>query len=180
MMPHSLVFRATSHAALDDSLETPWRLFVLRALFCRLVQKKWAPKIFARQNVAPLFQTFFPYHGMMPHSIVFSTTSRVAFDDSLETPWRLFVLRALFCRLVQKKMGAENFRGPKRCAPFPNFFSLSRYDAALDRFFDYEPCGARRFFGDPMALIRFTDTFFTTRPAPPHPPEGIHIFYLST
>jgi hypothetical protein len=73
--------------------------------------RKWAREIFSGQNVAPLFQTFFPYHGMMPHSLVFSTTSRAALDESLETPWRLFVLRPLFLTLGQKILAARRFVG---------------------------------------------------------------------
>jgi hypothetical protein len=101
MMPHDLVFRPTSPAALDESLETPWRLFVLRPLFCRLGFEKGRRKNFRAKTLAPISQTFFPYHGMMPHDLVFRPTSYVALDDSLETPWRLFVLRPLFLQLGQ-------------------------------------------------------------------------------
>jgi hypothetical protein len=56
------------------------------------------------------------------------------------------------------------FLEKKIVATFSKKNSLSRYDAARPRFSPYELCGARRFFGDPMALIRFTTTFFSTRP----------------
>jgi hypothetical protein len=56
-----------------------------------------------------------------------------------------------------------NFFGKKLAATFSKKKSLSRYDAALDRFSPHEPRGARRFFGDPMALIRFTGTFLPAR-----------------
>ena len=55
------------------------------------------------------FQKKIPYHGMMPHDLVFRPTSYVALDDSLETPWRLFVLRPLFSQLGQKVLAARRF-----------------------------------------------------------------------
>jgi hypothetical protein len=51
----------------------------------------------------------------------------------------------------------------KIAATFSKKNSLSRYDAALDRFSPHEPRGARQIFGDPMALIRFTTTFSPAR-----------------
>jgi hypothetical protein len=95
-------------------------------------------------------------------------------------PMALIRFTATFLPARANKNGRPNFfSGQNPRADFPNFFSLSRYDAARPRFSPYELCGARRFFGDPMALIRFTTTFFATRPKLSSP-EGIHIFTLHT
>jgi hypothetical protein len=66
-----------------------------------------APKIFSGQNPRADFPNFFPYHGMMPHSPVFRPTSHAALDDSLATPWRLFVLRPLFLQLAPRRAPPE-------------------------------------------------------------------------
>ena len=61
MMPHDLVFRPTGYVALDKSLETPWRLFVLRPLFSKLGQNFSAARRFgfARENLVASCGTFF-------------------------------------------------------------------------------------------------------------------------
>ena len=55
MMPHDLVFRPTGYVALDESLETPWHLFVLRLLFSQLGQKLLAARRFSGSHAKTLW-----------------------------------------------------------------------------------------------------------------------------
>jgi hypothetical protein len=66
---------------------------------------------FLKKKSSRRFQKKIPYHGMMPHDLVFRPTGYVALDDSLATPWRLFVLRPLFSQLGQKLLAARRFSG---------------------------------------------------------------------
>jgi hypothetical protein len=66
---------------------------------------------FLKKKSSRRFQKKIPYHGMMPHDLVFRLPGYVALDDSLETPWRLFVLRPLFSQLGQKLLAVRRFVG---------------------------------------------------------------------
>jgi hypothetical protein len=129
--------------------------------FADSFSKTGAPKIFGpnRRAALPNFFSLSRYDAALARFSRYEPCgARRFFGDPMEL---IRFTDTFFSTRFEK--WRRKFPGPKRCAPFPNFFSLSRYDAALARFFDYELCGARRFFGDPMALICFTATFFATR-----------------
>jgi hypothetical protein len=102
----------------------PMALIRFTATFLPTRAKKRAPPpTFFEKKIVSTFSKKNPYHGMMPHDLVFRATSPAALDDSLETPWRLFVLRPLFCRLGFEKGRRENFRA-KTLAPISQTFFL--------------------------------------------------------
>ena len=86
--------RAAKHGTIDSA-------------FARVLGGAWPT--FLKKKSSRRFQKKIPYHGMMPHDLVFRPTGYVALDDSLETPWRLFVLRPLFFHFSQNVFAARRF-----------------------------------------------------------------------
>jgi hypothetical protein len=88
--------RAAKHGTIDSA-------------FARVLGGAWPT--FLKKKSSRRFQKKIPYHGMMPHDLVFRPTGYAALDESLGTPWRLFVLRPLFLQLGQKLLVAPRFSG---------------------------------------------------------------------
>jgi hypothetical protein len=91
-----MAVRAAKHAAIDSAFAS-----VLGGVRPTFLKKKSSRR----------FQKKIPYHGMMPHDLVFRLPAPLRLDDSLETPWRLFVLRPLFSQLGQKLLAPRRFSG---------------------------------------------------------------------